>query len=107
MKQEEKTYSFTFQDIQALAYSIIGVWLLSTAIPAFIQFIAQIILIHSIHQRSGSVFQNSVYIPQIAAAVLKIALGIYLFSGGKGLIRLWKKFDNTRGLKPSGNNEKN
>jgi hypothetical protein len=90
MMQEEKAYSFTFQDIQVLAFSIIGIWLLSSAIPSFIRSIAQIILIHSIHQQSGSVFQNSVYIPQIAAAVLKIALGIYLFSGGKGLIKLWQ-----------------
>ena len=99
--EEEQTTSFTFQDIQVLAFSIIGVWLLSSAIPTFIQVIVRIILLHSTSQRSGSVFINSYIIPQIAAAVLKLALGIYLFSGSKGLAKLWQKFQSTRDMKPS------
>ena len=99
--EEEQTTSFTFQDIQVLAFSIIGVWLLSSAIPTFIRPIVQIIVMHSTSQRSGSVFINSYIIPQIVAAVLKLALGIYLFSGSKGLAKLWQKFQSTRGVKPS------
>jgi len=101
MIQEEKTTSFTFQDIQVLAFSIIGVWLLASAIPNLIQPIVQIIVVHSTSQRPVSVFQNSFYISQIVTAVLKLALGIYLFSGGKGLVKLWQKFQSTRDMKPS------
>ncbi len=104
MIQEEKTTCFTFQDIQVLAFSIIGVWLLSSAIPNVFQVIARITVLHSTSQQSVSVFQNSYFISQIVAAVLKIALGIYLFSGGKGLAKLWQKFHSTSGVKPSGNN---
>jgi hypothetical protein len=104
MTQEEKTSSFTFQDIQALSFSIIGVWLLSSVIPAFIQLIVQIMIYHRTSFQSISPLRDSIYISHIIAAVLKIALGIYLFSGGKGLIRLWQKFDNTKGMKPYGNN---
>ena len=93
--QEEKTTSFTFQDIQVLAFSIIGVWLLESAIPAFFQPIIRIIVQRSASQRSVSVFQNGYFISQIVAAVLKLALGVYLFSGGKGLAKLWQKFQNT------------
>jgi hypothetical protein len=100
MIEEEKTTSFTFQDIQVLAFSIIGVWLLSSAIPAFIRPIVQIIL-YSTSQRSVSVFRDSYMISQIVAAVLKLALGIYLFSGGKGLAKLWQKFQSPKGMEPS------
>ncbi|MHC4437306.1 MAG: hypothetical protein ACYS3S_08100 [Planctomycetota bacterium] len=101
--QEEKITSFTFQDIQVLAFSIIGVWLLSSAIPNFFRVIAQI-TVSSTSQRSVSVFRNSYITSQIVAAVLKIALGIYLFSGGKGLTKLWQKLHSTSGMESSGNN---
>jgi hypothetical protein len=97
MIEEEKTTSFTFQDIQVLAFSIIGVWLLSSAIPSFIQVIVRITVLHSSSQQSVPVY----YISQIVAVVLKLALGIYLFSGSKGLAKLWQKFQSTRGMKPS------
>ena len=99
--QEEKTTSFTFQDIQVLAFSIIGVWLLASAIPAFFQPIIRIIVQRSASQRSVSVFQNGYFISQIVVAVLKLALGVYLFSGGKGLAKLWKKFQSKTDMMPS------
>ncbi len=97
MIQEEKTTCFTFQDIQVLAFSIIGVWLLSSAIPTFFQTIVRITVLYSSSQQSVPVY----FISQIVAGVLKLALGIYLFSGSKGLTKLWQKFQGTRGMKPS------
>ncbi len=97
MIEEEKTTSFTFQDIQVLAFSIIGVWLLSSALPTFFQTIVRITVLYSSSQQSVPVY----YISQIVAGVLKLALGIYLFSGSKGLAKLWQKFQGTRGMKPS------
>ena len=100
MTQGEKATSFAFQDIQLLSFSIIGVWLLSEAVPTFIRLIVQITFILPTHQKSVTVFQNSIYISHIVAAILKIALGIYLFSGGKGIIKLWQKVQNRKtGLK--------
>ena len=96
MIEEETTTSFTFQDIQVLAFSIIGVWLISSAIPTFIQAIVRITVMYSTSQQSVSVY----FIPQIVAAVLKLAFGIYLFSGSRGLAKLWQKFQSTRGTKP-------
>jgi len=95
--QEEKTTSFTFQDIQVLAFSIIGVWLLSSAIPNFIQAIVQTTIMYSRSRQSVSVY----FMSQIVAAVLKLALGIYLFSGGKCVAKLWQRFQSTRDMKPS------
>ncbi len=100
MIQEEKTTSFTFQDIQVLAFSIIGVWLISSAIPYFIYAIVRIVE-HSTSQQSVPVFRDSNIISQIVTAVLKLALGIYLFSGSKRLAKLWQKVQSTRGMKPS------
>jgi hypothetical protein len=100
MIQEEKTTSFTFQDIQVLAFSIIGVWLISSAIPYFIYATVRIVE-HSTSQQSVSVFRDSNIISQIVTGVFKLALGIYLFSGSKGLAKLWQKFQSTRGMKPS------
>ncbi len=101
MIEEEKTTCFTFQDIQVLAFSIIGVWLLSSTIPTFIQVIVRITVLYSASQQSVPVFRNSYIISQIVAAVLKLALGIYLFSGSRGLAKLWQKFQSTRGMKSS------
>ncbi len=100
MIQEEKTTCFTFQDIQVLAFSIIGVWLISCAIPYFIYATVRIVE-HSTSQQSVPVFRDSNIISQIVTAVLKLALGIYLFSGSKGLAKLWQKLQSTRGMKPS------
>jgi hypothetical protein len=102
MIQEEKQTPCTFQDIQVLAFSIIGVWLLVSVIPNFIQLIVQIIIVmqHSTSQSSSFVFPGSYYISRILASVLKLALGIYLFSGGKGLAKLWQKCQSTSDMKP-------
>ncbi len=97
MIQEEKPTSFTFQDIQVLAFSIIGVWLLSSAVPTFIQAMVQITVLYSSSRQTVPVY----FISQIVAAVLKLVLGIYLFSGGKGLTKLWQKFQSTRDMEPS------
>ena len=89
--QEEEATSFTFQDIQMLAFSIIGVWLLSSAIPRLFATIVRMIELQS----------ASYIISQMVTGVLKVALGIYLFLGGKGLVRLWQKSHSARGMKPS------
>jgi hypothetical protein len=100
MIQEEKTTSFTFQDMQVLAFSIIGVWLLASAILNFIQPIVQVIVQHLTSQPSNFVYPNSIYISRILTAVLKLALGIYLFLGGRGLTKLWQKCQSTSDMKP-------
>ncbi|MHC4535997.1 MAG: hypothetical protein ACYS6K_18765 [Planctomycetota bacterium] len=100
MIQDEKPASFNFQNIQVLAFSIIGVWLLAGAIPFFFRIIIQIIVMHSTSQQPVSVFQNSWFISQIVIAVLKLALGIYLFLGGKGLTKLWQKCQSTSDMEP-------
>jgi hypothetical protein len=89
--QEEEATSFTFQDIQMLAFSIIGVWLLSIAIPRLFATIV----------RMGDLQPAYYIISQMVTEVLKVALGIYLFLGGKGLVRLWQKSHSARGMKPS------
>ena len=89
--QEEEATSFTFQDIQMLAFSIIGVWLLSSAIPRLFATIV----------RMGDLQPAYYIISQMVTEVLKVALGIYLFLGGKGLVRLWQKSHSARGMKPS------
>ena len=88
--QEEAT-SFTFQDIQMLAFSIIGVWLLSSAIPRLFASTVRMTELQS----------ASYIISQMVTGVLKVALGIYLFLGGKGLVRLWQKSHSAIGMKPS------
>ena len=100
MIQEEKTTSCTFLDIQVLAFSIIGVWLIAGAISNFIQPVVRVIVLHST-SRPVSFFQSSYFISQILIGVLKLALGIYLFLGAKGLTKLWQKFQSPNDIKPS------
>lgn len=95
--QEEKANSFSFHDIQVLAFSIIGVWLLVNTIPSFFRIIVQIIVQRSDSQRS----MNAFLIFQLVSLVLKLALGIYLFLGGKGLADLWQKIHPTTDFETS------
>lgn len=96
MIQEDKPTSLTFEDIQVLAFSIIGIWLLSIAIPNLFQIVARINVLFFTNQRLDSGYINSYFIPQIIATVLRLALGIYLFSGGKGLVKRRQKSYGTR-----------
>ncbi len=91
IQEEEEATSFTFQDIQMLAFSIIGVWLLSSAIPRLCATVV----------RMTELQPASYIISQMVTGVLKVALGIYLFLGGKGLVRLWQKCHSTSDIKPS------
>ena len=99
--QEEEATPCTFRDIQMLAFSIVGIWLFASAIPNLIQPIVRIIVLHSKSQESVSVSFDTFMITQIVSGVLKLALGIYLFLGGKDLVRLWQKSHGTRGTEPS------
>ncbi len=59
----------------------------------------QITVVHLSVQKSLSVFDISFAISQIVTGVLKLALGIYLFSGGKGLAKLWQRCQSTRDIR--------
>jgi hypothetical protein len=88
--QESKPSSLSSHEIQSLAFSIIGVFVLVNAIPDFIQIIITV--------TSGI---NVSYLSHIVAVLIKLALGIYLFLGSKGLSGLWHKLQSTRSMKPS------
>lgn len=101
MIQEEKKVSFALQDIQVLAFSIIGVWLLSAAIPGLVRYVMLIVVRHSPAQPSARIGDQG-YLPELVADVLKVALGIYLFLSGKGVARLWQRVHSKRGVERSG-----
>jgi Ca2+/Na+ antiporter len=98
--QEDQATSCTFRDIQMLAFSIVGIWLLASAISNLIQPIVRIIVLHSTSQES-SVSLDTFNISQLVIGISKLAFGIYLFLGGKGLVRLWQKFQSTESMKSS------
>ena len=86
------------QDIQFLAFSIIGVFLVTTALPKLFQISVRLITIYSQTQQPMNDLVKAANISDAAGLILRIILGLYLFFGSKGLVNLWHKFQNTKGM---------
>lgn len=101
ISQEEKGSSINSREIQNLAFSIIGVWLIAITIPNLISTITSMLTFQSEPDPAfSSKFWSSMpaHIMKIAA---KLGIGSYLFFGSKGLSEIWHKIQQTKGM-PSG-----
>jgi len=95
---EDKISSLSSRDVQTIAFSIVGVLLLTSAVPGLFRVMLRIsqVLYHQKNLFStvvkGRIIEDSVVL------VVRLTLGLYLFLGSKGLSRLWHKIQQTRGM---------
>jgi len=93
---EEKTSALSSGDVQTIAFSIVGLLLLTKAAPGLFRVILWIWLIHSGNfpraAAKDQIIQSSVVL------VVQLVFGLYLFLGSKGLSGLWHKLQRTRGM---------
>ena len=75
-----------------IAISCIGLYFIVAAAPMFIHALMNISIFHS-HARSPFVGPSSLFNigKQLIAPGVQIGLGVWLFAGSKGIIKLWKK----------------
>ena len=77
----------TNNELQVLAFSVIGLWLIAVSIPKVIS--------HSIGKFFVSIPElnkrSSIYIIQDS---LKLGIGFYLFLGSSGLVKIWRRINN-------------
>jgi len=95
--EEDEISALSSEDMQTIAFSVVGLLLLTRAFPGLCRVILQISSalrfknFSALITRTG-ILQNSV------VAVVQLALGLYLFLGSKGLSGLWHKMQRTRGM---------
>ena len=95
--EKDEISALSSEDMQTIAFSVVGLLLLTRAFPGLCRVILQISSalrfknFSALITRTG-ILQNSV------VAVVQLALGLYLFLGSKGLSGLWHKLQRTRGM---------
>ena len=90
-QSEKVLVSLSSVEIQAIAFSIIGVLVIVWALPKLFEIVTQLSY-SKIHQ--GDVFSvrmGQKLIEYSVDVVIRLALGIYLFIGSKGLSTIWHK----------------
>ncbi|RKY56513.1 MAG: hypothetical protein DRP89_01215 [Candidatus Neomarinimicrobiota bacterium] len=83
--------SLSTKEIYYIAFSIIGVFVIVTALPKLFQVITQFsyFKIHKGDAFSARIGQR--LIESSVDVIVRFALGFYLFFGGKGLSTIWHK----------------
>ena len=84
--------SITKDDVMVIAFSCIGLFFIVAAMPMFVQALMNFTVLH---RRAGSPFVGpsdlmNIFRNLIAPGV-QVAIGLWLFVGSEGLVKLWKK----------------
>jgi len=90
-QSEKVILTLSSVEIQSIAFSIIGVLVIVWALPKLFEIVTQLSY-SKIHQ--GDVFSvrtGQKLIEYSVDVVIRLALGIYLFIGSKGLSTIWHK----------------
>ena len=79
-----------------IALMVLGVYVLSNAIPHFFQIFANALAYHleisSVPKHLRQIQQHFIY---VVSPTIKIIIGLWLVFGTKGIVKLLGKFDNT------------
>ncbi|MGD0022342.1 MAG: hypothetical protein ABSC54_08575 [Smithellaceae bacterium] len=96
---EDSSAELSAQNIQSIAFSVVGLIMVVIAIPHFVQLAANLQAL----KNAGSEFpKQSISIGTWAYNIglaAQFIIGILLFFGGKGLSSIWHFFQKTRPLK--------
>ncbi len=90
--QEQEEASRPKGDPQAIAFSVLGVYLVAAAFPGLSMIVAQCLL-----GGPGPAYPNPVtrLWPTLLQYSIQVVVGVALFLQSKGLVRLWEKFQQT------------
>jgi len=85
-KPEEKDISL--KDIDIIAYSILGVWLLATTIPDVIYWI---LVMYTLEHKGLIHYMSHARVANVVATTIQFIIGVWLLLGAKGLRGLIRK----------------
>jgi hypothetical protein len=89
---ENTSSSISKDDVMVVAISCIGLYFIVAAAPVFIHALMNISIFH---RQAGSPFVGPSSIfnvgKQLIAPGVQVAIGLCLFAGSKGIVKLWKK----------------
>lgn len=78
------------EDVMVVVFTCIGLYLIVTAIPSLIVYFSNFLMFHK--ARSGVSYSGGFHDAfRLIAPVVQIGLGIWLFAGSRGLVKLWQK----------------
>jgi len=97
-ENENTTWLVTAQEVQAIAFSVVGVLLLAKAFPNISLKIGQWISLNSTQEAIVRQSLEQRLSEDLIELAVKFGLGLYLFLGGKGLSRFWHKIQETKGM---------
>jgi len=80
------------KDVMIITCSCIGLYLIVTSVPNLVIYISEIFAMRRaggdyVTYTSGGLYKFS----RIIAPTIQIGLGIWLFAGSRGIVKLWKK----------------
>ncbi|MEW6276602.1 MAG: hypothetical protein AB1556_16015 [Bacillota bacterium] len=79
------------EDIQAVAFSVVGIFILVDAAPKLIQIVFNIILLSKLQHAIPGDWVNFTTITRIVELVIQLILGFWLFFGSRGIVGLLKR----------------
>lgn len=80
--------NFTLKDIDIIAYSVLGVWILTTTIPNAIYWI---VVLATLAHKGLIPYMSHTRLASVIATVTQFCLGVWLMLGAKGLRGLIRK----------------
>lgn len=87
-KESKIKFEVDYEDIQKIAFSVIGLFILASAIPRVFGAILQILTIQ-IYQRDNYPFWLRT--SSLIEAVLRLGIGLWLFLGSRALVEFLRK----------------
>ena len=90
-QSEKVVVSISTAEVQAIAFSIIGVLVIVWAIPKLFQVVIQISFLKLHLKDVFSPGMSQKLIEYSIDVLSRLALGIYLFFGSKGLVKIWHR----------------
>jgi hypothetical protein len=97
----ENVRQVSLADVQAIAFSCIGLLVLSRCIPALVQ---QLSYIGAASYSAGPEVDLKMFAGSFShflSTVVQLAMGLYLFLTPRGLANLWGRLQKTRSMKNS------
>ena len=98
IENDNKAMKLSSSAVQSIAFSVIGVFLITNVIPKLFQKIAQLlslafiqegVLLEPIRQRLSE---------NLLEIIIQLILGFYLFLGSESISKLWRKIHSMRSM---------
>ena len=98
IENDNKAIKLSLSAVQSIAFSVIGVFLITNAIPKLFQKIAQLLLLALIQERVLLENVRQRLAENLLEIIIQLILGFYLFLGSESISKLWRKIHSMRSM---------